>query len=275
MSEFTINFNDLKFNLYEILNISSDSSEQKIKKAFRNLIMNFHPDKNSDLEEDIYQHIISANQILLNKELRIKYDEFISNKVGDHDELKKSFNKEFTNITETLHAKEKNNHTTKEEATKNFHTLMNNLTKKNINDFNEGDTLKNYEQILKDRDNIINIPKEEILDTNDFNNKFENKILNKGFGDQIISMDDNLNLSTYNSNDNYTNLDVAFDNLYINDKDISTAKFTSIDTAFKIQTLTTNKPILNIKDAMSKYNEETSNFTNPNFKFINEQYNQW
>ena len=51
MSEITINFETLKFNLYDILNISKDASESKIKKAFRNLILNFHPDKNSEAED--------------------------------------------------------------------------------------------------------------------------------------------------------------------------------------------------------------------------------
>jgi molecular chaperone DnaJ len=77
MSEITINFETLKFNLYDILNISKDASESKIKKAFRNLILNFHPDKNSEAEEDIYQHIIIANQVLSNNNTRSKYDDFL------------------------------------------------------------------------------------------------------------------------------------------------------------------------------------------------------
>ena len=47
---------------------------------FLKIIKTFHPDKNSDLEEDIYYHIILAHQILIDKELRIKYDNFIENK---------------------------------------------------------------------------------------------------------------------------------------------------------------------------------------------------
>ena len=61
-----IDFNTLKYNLYEILNVDINDDDKKIKKKFIHVIKNFHPDKNSELEEDIYYHIILANQILLN-----------------------------------------------------------------------------------------------------------------------------------------------------------------------------------------------------------------
>jgi hypothetical protein len=48
---------------------------------------------NSELEEDIYYHIILANQILLNKESRKKYDEFINDTSDTFCELKDKFNK--------------------------------------------------------------------------------------------------------------------------------------------------------------------------------------
>ena len=48
------------------------------------IIKNFHPDKNSELEEDIYYHIILANQVLLNKESRKKYDNFIDARKYTH-----------------------------------------------------------------------------------------------------------------------------------------------------------------------------------------------
>ena len=40
-----INFDQLKFNLYDLLGVTKDSSTKKIKKAFRALIVKFHPDK--------------------------------------------------------------------------------------------------------------------------------------------------------------------------------------------------------------------------------------
>ena len=102
MSKIEIDFNSIKYNLYEILNISQDADDTKIKKSFVKIIKNFHPDKNSELEEDIYYHIILANQVLLNKESRIKYDKFIDDNVDTYCELKEKFNKSIKNIDETV-----------------------------------------------------------------------------------------------------------------------------------------------------------------------------
>jgi DnaJ-class molecular chaperone len=77
----------------EILNVKSESDESKIRKSFIKLIKTFHPDKNSKLEEDIYYHIILSNQILLNKESRIKYDKFLEAKIDNFNELKGGFSK--------------------------------------------------------------------------------------------------------------------------------------------------------------------------------------
>ena len=59
-----INFDTLKYNLYDILGVKSDASKKKIKKAFRTLILKFHPDKNNIDDEDIYNHLTLANEIL-------------------------------------------------------------------------------------------------------------------------------------------------------------------------------------------------------------------
>mgnify|MGYP000055831064 FL=1 len=93
MSKVEIDFNNLKYNLYEILNIPTNSDDVKIKKSFMKIIKNFHPDKNTELEEDIYYHIILANQILLNKESRRKYDDFLVGTAETFHELKNSFKK--------------------------------------------------------------------------------------------------------------------------------------------------------------------------------------
>jgi DnaJ-class molecular chaperone len=106
MSNITINFDTLKYNLYEVLGINSNASETKIKKAFRNLILNFHPDKNNNIEEEIYYHIITANQILTNTESRKKYDDFLNKSNDTHDELKNTFTKTkqtiYTNVDDEI-----------------------------------------------------------------------------------------------------------------------------------------------------------------------------
>lgn len=62
-------------NYYEILNISKNSSQIEIKKAYKNLALKYHPDKNNSLEaKEQFQKISEAYQTLSNKESRVAYD---------------------------------------------------------------------------------------------------------------------------------------------------------------------------------------------------------
>jgi curved DNA-binding protein CbpA len=254
-----MNFENLKFNLYEILNISPDASENKIRKAYKNLILNFHPDKNSEAEEDIYLHIIQANTILTNKEQRKNYDEYLIKKVEDHFDLKNNFKKNLDNLPVIP----------KEDAQKTFDEKINELNNKhNITSFSENDTKKNYDKILKEREQVFEIPKEEIMDRDDFNSKFENKKLD------IIQINTQTDLVI---NNNYTSLDVAFDNLYIDGGGVATDKYTSLDTAFKVHNVNSNLEGRNtdIDSAMKRYQEETELYNNPDFKYTNEKFDTW
>ena len=253
MTENTINFNSLKFNLYEILNIPTDSPENKIKKAFKNLILHFHPDKNNHTEEDIYQHILLANQILCNKQIRKRYDEYLLQTDQTFEELKNDFK---NNKTDNLSNKT-DNLSNKTEAKSKFDNKIVELTNKHINNFVETDILKNYEKLKKDRETEIIIDKESFKNIEEFNDKFENKIINKNFGDQIIPVNEDMRLSTANINDNYTSLDIAFDNLYIDGGGIATSKYTSLEAAFKIQSLDLNQKEVNIEDAIKDYKKNT------------------
>jgi curved DNA-binding protein CbpA len=254
-----MNFDNLKFNLYEILNISPDASDNKIKKAYKNLILNFHPDKNSEAEEDIYLHIIQANTILTNKENRKNYDDYLNKKAEDHFDLKNSFKKNLNNTPIV----------NKEDAQKTFDEKINELNNKhNISLFSENNIKKNYDKIVREREQQFDIPKEEIVDRNDFNSKFENK------KSEIIQINTQSDLTI---NNNYTSLDVAFDNLYIDGGGIATDKYTSLDTAFKVHSINTNiegKPT-DIDSAMKRYKDETDLYNKPDFKYTNDKFETW
>ena len=88
-----IDFDDLKYNLYELLNIKNNASYRKIRKAYKKLIIQFHPDKASKLEEDIFHNISLAYQILKNEEVRMKYDDWLYSKdeYKDLNNLKSGF----------------------------------------------------------------------------------------------------------------------------------------------------------------------------------------
>ena len=156
MSKIEINFDDLKYNLYEILNTPANSDEPKIKKSFMKIIKTFHPDKSSELEENIYYHIILANQILLNKESRKKYDEYLVSKSENHVELKSSFNKAVKNINETV--------PNKSESTQLFNNKIDMLNKKHgFNEENLNESVLDRFNKIKNRD-IANIIHKHLVD---------------------------------------------------------------------------------------------------------------
>ncbi|XQP55162.1 MAG: molecular chaperone DnaJ [Mycoplasmoidaceae bacterium] len=66
-----------KRDYYEVLGISKDATEQDVKKAFRRLAMQYHPDRNKapDAEEK-FKEINEAYAVLSDKEKRATYDRF-------------------------------------------------------------------------------------------------------------------------------------------------------------------------------------------------------
>ncbi len=69
------NINNSK--LYDDLLISKDSSDEEIKKAYRNLAKEYHPDKNKSLEaEKKFKDISHAYSILSDKKKKELYDKF-------------------------------------------------------------------------------------------------------------------------------------------------------------------------------------------------------
>ncbi|MES2856241.1 MAG: DnaJ domain-containing protein, partial [Bdellovibrionota bacterium] len=63
---------------YEILGVARDADADTIKKSYRKLAMQFHPDKNPDdkAAEDKFKEAATAYEILGNAEKRQKYDRF-------------------------------------------------------------------------------------------------------------------------------------------------------------------------------------------------------
>ncbi|MBK7104378.1 MAG: molecular chaperone DnaJ [Ignavibacteriae bacterium] len=67
-----------KRDYYEILGVSKDASNDEIKKAYRKLAMQYHPDKNPDdkASEEKFKEAAEAYEVLSNSEKRSKYDRF-------------------------------------------------------------------------------------------------------------------------------------------------------------------------------------------------------
>ena len=256
MSKIEINFNSIKYNLYEILNVSQDADDTKIKKSFVKIIKNFHPDKNSELEEDIYYHIILANQILLNKESRKKYDNFIDDNVDTYLELKNKFNKTIKNIDEQV--------LDKGTSLNLFNYKINELNKKHGYD-NNLDNISITERFNKAKEkrapgiNEIKIEKEIFIDTKDFNNKFENNKIDGKYKSQIIEyLGTPSELSTYTIGENYTSLS-DIDKLYIEDS-IQSSKYSSLDRAFSLQPICKHDNI-SYDEKMKEYQKQTKHIS--------------
>jgi DnaJ family protein C protein 3 len=64
-------------NYYKVLGLSRTADSKEIKKAYRELALKWHPDKNADNKEEagkMFQDIAEAYEILSDRELRAKYD---------------------------------------------------------------------------------------------------------------------------------------------------------------------------------------------------------
>ncbi len=63
---------------YKILNVDKTASQEEIKKAYRNLAREYHPDVNPDdpNAEEKFKDINEAYQVLSDQEKRVKYDRF-------------------------------------------------------------------------------------------------------------------------------------------------------------------------------------------------------
>jgi len=68
-----------KKDLYELLQIDRDATEEEIKKAFRKLAAEHHPDKGGDV--NYFRELLNAYQILLDPELKEKYD--LTGQIGE------------------------------------------------------------------------------------------------------------------------------------------------------------------------------------------------
>ena len=61
-------------NLYEVLGLTEAASQEEIKKAYRKLSLQFHPDKTGGTTVEKFQKINEAYETLGDEEKRQQYD---------------------------------------------------------------------------------------------------------------------------------------------------------------------------------------------------------
>jgi len=74
-----------KKDYYELLGVSRNASEEEIKKAYRKLALQYHPDRNpgDKQSEEKFKEVSEAYQILSDTEKRAKYDQYGHAAFGD------------------------------------------------------------------------------------------------------------------------------------------------------------------------------------------------
>lgn len=227
-----INFDQLKFNLYDLLGVTKDSSTKKIKKAFRGLILKFHPDKNDIIDEEIYNHLTISNQVLTNDQLRKKYDDWLKSfEVNQSHESLKDKSKSYVNNQQN----EKKSYT--------FQEIENNLNNKHgfTEDYklpmDENVYNKKFSDIKNEMKNLglDTIDKEEFRGSNDFNSKFSNRKVDGKLKNQIIKVDKKSEIMELNNRD-IGNKFLSINNyemLYSNDG-VDTQDYASFEQGFSL-----------------------------------------
>lgn len=89
-------------NYYTILKIQQNASFEEIKKAYRKLALEFHPDRNKNQDaHNIFIKINEAYQVLSNEQLRLEYDKILYGKSDNKDFEEKVYNEEFRRKAES------------------------------------------------------------------------------------------------------------------------------------------------------------------------------
>ncbi len=244
-----IEFNKLEFNLYELLNLPVNCSTDEIKKKFKKLIKMFHPDKITEIEENIYYNLTIANHILGHEELRYKYDTWLLNSHKNHSTLKDNFKSEEQKIREYFPA-------SKEEAQIEFSKNFDILAQRHGNVTNDSRPLQMiYKDKEKERKNV-SVLKENFSSMDEFNNSFSERKQRGVYSTQIVKRTADIQPYSFKNTvgNKYAELK-DFDKVYINDEQYR----------YAFELMPSDDSKLNkksIDQRMDEYNKESNNLKN-------------
>lgn len=256
-------FRQLKYNLYELLNVNQNDSTDKINQNFRQIIKKFHPDKGklSKLEEEIYYEITIAKYILTNSDKRYHYDQFLKVKNSEKISNQNQSNYGFIKQENKQYFPD-----TKEEAYKSYLKQSNQLYKRH------GDVHVSKAKLStlireksKERDNMKPITREHFKGNDDFNNTFVHRKNDGEYSDNIINYEGG-NIIPFELGKSSLNLTSLkdFHNMYSKDT-VRDRDMTSLTHAFLLQPHKEIDEDFDYEEKMSEYKNEVD--TNNNFSF--------
>jgi len=255
-------YSQLKYNLYELLNVPYNAPKELIEKKYRKIISKFHPDKKrhgnklSPIEEELYYDITEAHYILTNQRKRFEYNMFISgnnnqsqnNNYNYQDEIKKA--KEYVPDT-------------KEEAFKQYMKQSEKLYERHgTTKYNNGNIKKNLKKMSQARDEDVGIIREDFRGIDDFNNQFtQRKKYGGNYSDKIVKYEGN-GLVPFDLNGSKLNATSLknFHNMYSNETVTGDKRFTSTSQAFLLQPHTEIDINNNLDEDINKYKNQQFEF---------------
>lgn len=256
-------FENLKYNLYELLNIECDSNTRSVKKAYKRLMIQYHPDKSSDLEDEIFHQITLAYQILKNEKIRKTYDKWLVNntKVKSQVDLKKGFKNDRNDIKKMFPR-------LPQDAKRRYNKKIIELEKKHgIIGEDNIPVVDKYNKKRVDRTNVKKLKKEKFKNNKEFINTFKNRKMKDNNKRNLVKY--NGDIVSYESLENelkYTSVR-DYDKLYSN-KTVQTSIFSSLDRAFLMHPELIVKNNDSDKKRIDDYENQTKDLEVLHFKVL-------
>jgi len=137
-----IDFEDLPYDLYQILNLTPESTLSEIKANYKKAVIQYHPDKNNNVDPEFFSQISIAYKVLSDSNHRQAYNEW-KNWKGEHQNLKVNFQrnqdlpmthkKNFKELEEELNKKHGYNPNNQTISTQDTKTLLAQLERERSN----------------------------------------------------------------------------------------------------------------------------------------------
>lgn len=224
-------------NLYDVLNVSQDSTQKEIKDAYRVLVKEFHPDKPGG-DAEMFELVTHAYNILINPETRKNYDEIyaLSKHIEtSHFDLKTKSKAYYDAVDTDITKKKKNKDDVKTDFKKAYEEMDRKHGYKRDKDFeeelNEKDTSRRLRDIklAREQDDIESIHDKIFddgrFDISRFNAAFD--ALHKGHSELIPHQGNPEAYNIIGGGTNYSSLD-NLEDLYTEDDNLGNSHYGSV-----------------------------------------------